>query len=96
MHHEECKDYDAENEHILGCPLNAGSGAGNGVAVVTAGLAVLDCKPECVDNVDDEQKGKAHRCDKRIPVGTEELANHIIGCGPNQSHRVHQHVKSYE
>ena len=61
-----------------------------------ARTAVLDCQPKSVDDVDDEEGGQTHGCHKGIPVGSEELADHIIGCGPQECHRVHQHVKSYE
>ena len=66
------------------------------IAVGAAGCAVLHCQPYCIDDVDDEQQSKACRGDKRIPVGAQELTHLVVGGGPDQRNRIHQHMKGDE
>ena len=96
VHNQEGKHYDTEYEHVLRRPFNAGIVSVDSIAVVATGLTVLHGKPQGVDDVDDEQQRKTGRSYQRIPVGTQEHANLIVGCRPQQGNRIHQHVKSYE
>ena len=57
--HEEGEDYDTEHEHVLRCPFNLSGFGNHSVAVVAAGLAVLDRQPHCIEDVDDEEHSQS-------------------------------------
>ena len=93
---EESNDYDAEHEHVLRSPFNLRGLSDNVVGVVATSFAVLECQPDGVDNVDDEEGCKADGCNECIPVGAEECAHGIVGGGPEDGDTVHQHMEGNE
>ena len=96
VHHEECEHHHSEHEHVFGRPFHLGLAGSHFVAVVAAGAAVLQCEPQSVNNVDDEQQGETHGCSQCIPVGSEESADAVVGRGPQQGHSIHRRMKCYE
>ena len=96
VHGEESHNNDAENKHVLRRPFHVGRDGGDVVAVVAASATVLDSEPQSVDNVNDEQCGEACGSNQCVPVSAQEAANGIVGGRPEDSHSIHQHVKSNE
>lgn len=93
VHNKERKNNDAEHEHVFRRPFNLRRTSVDHVTVVTTRAAVLDGEPACIDDVDDHERGQPDTCDEGIPVGAQELADKVVGCRPEDSHRIHQHVK---
>ena len=60
VHYKECKDDNAEHEHVFRRPFNTGIVGVDGITVDTAGAAVLHRKPEGVNDMDDEQESEPH------------------------------------
>ena len=96
MEHQEGNDNEAEDEHVLRRPLNLGGTRGHGVTLVAAGTAVLHGEPEGVEDVDDEAGGEHERAYEGVPVGSEELADYVVGCGPEDGYAVHQRMERHE
>ena len=82
-------DDDTEHEHVLRCPLHALRTGSHGIALITAGLSVLHRKPESINDVKHRQGSKTGSSYKSIPVGTEELADHVVGIPREEGYDVH-------
>ena len=93
VHYKERQDYHAEHIHVLRRPLHAGGVLADGVTLVASCAAVLNRQHRSPDNVDDEQKSQAHGGNQCIPVGAQELADHVVGRGPYKGYRVHHTVE---
>ena len=96
VNHHERYDNDAENEHVFRRPFNLLGARGHGIALNTAGFAVLKREPGGENDVEHNTCCKHQGADKRIPVCPEELTNHIVSRRPKHSHSVHQCVKRHE
>ena len=63
---------------------------------MTAGGAVLQGQPDGVNDVENDNSTEHYGANERIPVGAEELADHIVAGGPEDGYAIHQRVKRHE
>ena len=96
VQNQEAAHDEAEDEHVLWCPLDILGLGGHSIAVVTASLAVLQCQNEGIDDVNRKATSEHERAQHSIPVGAKELADGIISLEGNEGHRVHQRMECDE
>ena len=85
-----------ENEHVLACPLHACRLLRHGITVVTARTAVLRRQDERIDDVTDSQCPQCHGSHDGIPVGPQQLADHVVGFSGEERDKVHTAVERHE
>ena len=88
------QDYnDTQYQHVLRCPFHVFRFCCHCIAFVTASCTVLHRQPESVDDVNYKQGSQSDSSYQRIPVGTEELTNHVVRLAREKCNKVHRHVK---
>ena len=80
---------DTQHEHVLAGPFHLAGLVGHGIAAVTACPAVLQGEDESKDEMQGHQDSQTDGCCNSIPVGTQELTNHVVTLSTDEGYDVH-------
>ena len=94
--HNETEYADTEHQHVLRFPIYPFALCCNGIPVVAARMAVLDGEPDGIGKVNDHEHCEPHGSHEGIPVGTEHLANPVVGVFREDERKVHASVEEQE
>ena len=59
-------------------------------------MAVLDGEPDGIGKVNDHERSEPHRSHEGIPIGTQHLANPVVGVFREDERKVHTPVEQQE